>query len=139
MLPAGDGPRPFTPPCWTCAGTNCLLAGTYAQLGPEGTTSNATALFSVPGAGPYRLAYQLENGGGPVNSWRAIISYSSTSVVLDSIYDADPFSRKYTELLFLLPTGVTELTVVLEARQVCTRSFTQGGLLTQLPTEIIFK
>ncbi len=115
-----QGPYRFTEDCWICEGSGCFLANDYAQLSRAGAASNLSTTITVPGQGPYRLAYQLENGGGPVNSWRAIIGStdgSFNSVVLELLVDSPSFDLTYRELPFLIPSA-TAVAITFEARQV---------------------
>lgn len=86
-----------------------------------GTTGNATTLVNLPSGGLYRLAYWLENAGGQINSWRAIISAvdgSFSPIVLDALSNSQAFDRTYRELPFYVPRRTNLISLGFEARQV---------------------
>lgn len=101
------------------------MQGQYAEFGPtNGSTSSASAYIGVPGGGLYTLSYYLINyGGGPPNSWRAIISSADGSFGpfdSDTLSDApageaDPMLRSYQ---ITLPDETTVVNLIFEARRV---------------------
>lgn len=121
LLCAGDSIE-LDSSCWSCYGDLCYLLGSFAGFGAIGTTSNATALVSVPSGGQYKLLYTLQNGAGPPNSWQArigSIDNSFSTIILESLTDAPDFYYTERELPFSLPDGTAAISLTFEARQVC--------------------
>lgn len=84
----------------------CDLDGTFGFLLFKGVPGNATTVVGVPGGGQYQLVYQLHNGGGPPNSWRAIVESvdgSFAPIVLDPLLDVLPFNATARQVPFSLP------------------------------------
>lgn len=92
-------------------------------LAPVGSTAAVTTTVTVPGGGPYKLAYQLYNSGGhKVNSWQAIIEPLDgpwfSPIVLDTLFNAPAFNWTARELPFSLPPGTKSIALAFQARNV---------------------
>lgn len=130
---AGRGPYTLSPPCWTCSG-DCdwsYLRGEYAVLQTPGTPPGYTSIsakISVPGGGPYRLAYilsltsSLRSSPDPPNSWQATIESMDGSfaiMVLESIINyPDQFDKTQRVLAFNLPSNINVVKLTFDATQV---------------------
>jgi hypothetical protein len=119
-LCAGQGPYSLSYPCWTCAGS-CQLNEDYARLGSVGYAANLSTTVTVPGGGPYRLAYTLSLDDGQPNAWRAVVGSvdgTFTSLVLEALVDAPGFPPTARQLSFSIPDGTTAVTLTLAGRHV---------------------
>eukprot|EP00884_Botryococcus_braunii_P006086 jgi/Botrbrau1/15479/Bobra.43_2s0099.1 len=121
---SGGGPYALSQPCWRCLdieqGTYCMLEGSYARLARNGAVSRASTSVSVPGGGIYRLEYRLKNGGGPINSWQAVVGAvdgSFSDIVLESISDSPYFGWTKKAFPFVLPPGTTTINLTIGGRQ----------------------
>jgi hypothetical protein len=153
----GGASYTLSTPCWTCIdyppGSYCTLAGASAKLaGPVGQVSRATTTVSVPGGGPYRLRYRLQNPGrNSSNSWQAVIGpvdNNFTWIVVDSLTNSSLFDWTFRELPFNLQTGTTAVTLTIGGRNVrpsCIRQWIAlafrktklGNLMSAIETQSI--
>lgn len=122
----GTGVFQILSSCWSCQGTlycnfNYPKLGSF-RLGPYGATGNVTTIVGVPGGGPYRLVYDIQNIGGYGNSWMVVIEAltgpSFPAIILDSQINAATFDYTTRQLGFNLPNGTTSVHLTFNGRNV---------------------
>jgi hypothetical protein len=120
-----------SPGCWVCNPPRCTITDGFARFGTQGRSSPAMTQFLLGPGRTYRLSYDLENGGGPLNSWETRVHTTdgpTFTAVFDKLDNSMPFKSTNRVFTIVFPPNSTMMQVTFMERQVCLWSVTSYNL-----------